>query len=52
MKGFNILGINLIINIVMLQYKVWVRIDTVSKKTGSWWGNFFLGGRLHLREQS
>ena len=26
--------------------------STVSKKTGSCWGDFFLGGRLHLREQS
>ena len=27
-------------------------IHTVSKKTGSHWVNFFLGGMLHLREQS
>ena len=26
--------------------------NTVSKKTGSCWGDFFLGGRLHLREQN
>ena len=27
-------------------------VITVSKKTGSHWVNFFLGGMLHLREQS
>ena len=26
--------------------------DTVSKKTGSGWGEIFLGGRLQLSEQS
>ena len=30
----------------------WVKQNTVSKKTGSGRGDFFLGGRLHLREQS